>query len=144
MTKVQPDALKKPGFAMIQDMPCRITELNHKPQATANGNKKLHLVGTHIHTGKKYQDTLNLTAGFHGIDVPVTSKAVFTLCDVDSSTGFLSLLTDEGETKEDVSLSRGDDGEFDSQGAEILQLFEDGESLRITVLSIMGKDIVDS
>ena len=58
ITKVQPDALKKPGFAIIQGMPCRIAEINHKPKATANGNKRLHLVGTHIHTGKKYDNLL--------------------------------------------------------------------------------------
>ena len=145
ITKVQPEALKKPGFAIIQGMPCRITEINHKPKATANGNKRLHLVGTHIDTGKKYEDTLNLTAGFHGIDVPVTSKASFALCDVDASTGFLSLLTDDGDTKEDVALSRaGDDSGFDAVGAEIVRRFEEGEALKVTVLSIMGKDIVEA
>ena len=143
VARVQPDALKKPGFAIIQDVPCRITEINHKPKATANGNKRLHLVGTHIHTGKKYEDTLNLSAGFHGINVPVTSKATFALCDVDASTGFLSLLTDDGETKEDVSLTRAEDGGFDALGAEVVQRFEAGESLKVTVLSIMGQDMVD-
>jgi len=144
ITKVQPDQLKKPGFAIIQSMPCRITEINHKPKATANGNKRLHLVGTHIFTGKKYEDTLNLSAGFHGIDVPVTTKASYALCDVDVSTGFLSLLTDAGETKEDVALSRAEDGKaFDALGAEVVERFEAGESLKVTVLSIMGKDLVD-
>ena len=144
VTKVQPDALKKPGFAMIQGMPCRISEINHKPKATANGNKRLHLVGHHIDTGKKYEDTLNLTAGFHGIDVPVTTKSSFTLLDVDASTGFLSLLTDGGDTKEDVSLSRAEDGAaFDAIGQNLIERFEAGESLKVHVLSIMGKDIVD-
>ena len=141
--KVQPDALKKPGFAIIQGMPCRITEINHKPKATANGNKRLHLVGMHIDTGKKYEDTLNLTAGFHGIDVPITTKASYTLCDIDTATGFLSLLTDDGNTKEDVKLSRSEDGSFDAVGSEVVQRFDDGESLKVSVLSIMGKDIVD-
>ena len=144
VTKVQADALKKPGFAIIQGMPCRIAEINHKPKATANGNKRLHLVGTHIYTGKKYEDTLNLTAGFHGIDVPVTSKASYALCDVDAETGFLSLLTDDGETKEDVALARaGEDSSFDDLGKEIIKRFEDGEALKVTVLTIMGKDIVE-
>ena len=142
-TSVQPDALKKPGYAMIQGMPCKISEINHKPKATANGNKRLHLVGHHIDTGKKYEDTLNLTAGFHGIDVPVTSKASYALCDVDTQTGFLSLLTDGGDTKEDVALSRADDGSFDALGAEIAQRFSEGEALKVTVLSIMGKELVD-
>ena len=170
VTKVPPDAIKKPGFAIIQGMPCRIAEVTHKPKATANGNKRLFLAGTHIFTGKKYEDTLNLTAGaspalrtaavgsavptivirepfttgFHGIDVPVMSKATFALMDVDASSGFLSLLTDGGDTKEDVALSRAEDGvAFDALGAEVVQRFEAGESLKITVLSIMGKELVD-
>lgn len=143
-TKVQPESLKKPGFAMIQGMPCRIAEINHKPKATANGNKRLHLVGHHIDTGKKYEDTLNLTAGFHGIDVPVTQKVSYTLLDVDTSTGFLSLLTESGETKEDVGLSKAEDGKaFDEIGQSLLERFEAGESLKVHVLTIMGKDIVD-
>jgi len=40
------------------------------------------------------EDTLNLSAGFHGIDVPVSSKAAYSLLDCDADTGFLSLLTD--------------------------------------------------
>lgn len=141
-TSVQPDALKKPGYAMIQGMPCKISEINHKPKATANGNKRLHLVGHHIDTGKKYEDTLNLTAGFHGIDVPVTSKSSFSLMDVDTSSGDLSLLTDSGDTKEDVSLSKGADG-FDAVGKELVERFEAGESLKVHVLQIMGKELVE-
>ena len=68
---------------------------------------RLKLVGNHVFTGKKYEDTLNLSAGFHGIDVPVTSKAWFGLMDVDATTGFLSLMTNSGEPKEDAALGLG-------------------------------------
>ena len=63
VTKVQPAELKKPGFAFIRSMPCKITELEHLAKATANGNKRLRLVGLHVFTGKKYEDTLNCSAG---------------------------------------------------------------------------------
>jgi hypothetical protein len=43
------------------------------------------------------------------IEVPITSKASYALLDVDADTGFLSLLTDDGDTKEDVALSRAID-----------------------------------
>ena len=65
------------------------------------------------------------------------------LLDVDLSTGFLSLLTDGGETKEDAALGRADDGKaFDDIGADIVRRFEADEPLTVTVLTIMGKDIV--
>ena len=70
--------------------------------------------------------------------------------DVDVETGFLSLLTDAGDCKEDVGLSRaGEDATnngahnaFDEIGAEVVRRFEAGDALRVTVLSLLGKDVV--
>lgn len=62
--------------------------------------------------------------------------------DIDSSDGTLSLLTDSGEPKEDALLSKAEDGSWDAVGAECVKRFEDGEALKVTVLSIMGKDLV--
>lgn len=141
--KIQPSELKKPGFCMIRSMPCRITEIEHIRPATSNGNKRVRVAGTHVFTGKKYEDTLNLTAGFHGIDVPLTTKAVYSLMDVDAGTGFLSLLTDSGEAKEDTALSRADGGKtWDEIGVELVRRFDAGEALKVAVLTIMEKDIV--
>jgi translation initiation factor 5A len=95
-----------------------------------------------VFTGKKYDDTLNLTAGFHGIDAPVTRKATYALMDVDAGTGFLSLLTDGGSTKEDAALGRAEDGSYDEVGSEIVRRFGEGEALKVSVLTIMGKDLV--
>ena len=141
-TKIQPGELKKPGYCMIRSMPCRITEIEHVRPATSNGNKRMRIAGLHVFTGKKYEDTLNLTAGFHGIEVPVTTKAAFALLDVDTDSGFLSLLTPNGDTKEDVALCRAEEGGWDEVGIELCKRFDDGEALKVTVLTIMEKDIV--
>ena len=127
---------------MIRGMPCKLEICEVLPKATANGNKRLHIRGPNVFTGKLYEDTLNLTAGFHGIDVPVTVKAQYSLMDVDSDTGFLSLLTDSGDCKEDVGLVKIEDGSFDELGQEVISKFEAGEALKLTVLSILGKDVV--
>ena len=100
------------------------------------------IVGTHIFTGKKYEDTLNLTAGFRGIDVPVTSKSWYALVDVDVRSGDLSLMTESSEPKEDVTLCRTEDGAFDEIGSEVVQRFNADEALKVAVLSIMGKELV--
>jgi hypothetical protein len=47
VSKVAPEDVKKGGFAMIRGMPCKLTEVTHIAKATANGNKRLHLVGLH-------------------------------------------------------------------------------------------------
>ena len=140
--KAPPEAVKKGGYCMIRGMPCKLEICEVLPKATANGNKRLHIRGPNVFTGKPYEDTLNLTAGFHGIDVPVTIKAQYSLMDVDSDTGFLSLLTDSGDCKEDVGLVKNEDGSFDELGQEVISEFEAGEALKLTVLSILGKDVV--
>ena len=140
--KAPPEAVKKGGYCMIRGMPCKLEICEVLPKATANGNKRLHIRGPNVFTGKLYEDTLNLTAGFHGIDVPVTIKAQYSLMDVDSDTGFLSLLTDSGDCKEDVGLVKIEDGSFDELGQDVISKFEAGEALKLTVLSILGKDVV--
>ena len=140
--KAPPEGVKKGGYCMIRGMPCKLEICEVLPKATANGNKRLHIRGPNVFTGKLYEDTLNLTAGFHGIDVPVTVKAQYSLMDVDSDTGFLSLLTDSGDCKEDVGLVKIEDGSFDELGQEVISKFEAGEALKLTVLSILGKDVV--
>eukprot|EP00747_Dinoflagellata_sp_TGD_P018007 gnl/TRDRNA2_/TRDRNA2_126206_c0_seq1.p2 gnl/TRDRNA2_/TRDRNA2_126206_c0~~gnl/TRDRNA2_/TRDRNA2_126206_c0_seq1.p2 ORF type:complete len:174 (+),score=42.80 gnl/TRDRNA2_/TRDRNA2_126206_c0_seq1:54-524(+) len=144
VTQIPPSALKKHGYAMIKDMPCKLTDIIQKPKATANGNEKLHLIGVHIFTGKKYEDIFNLTAGFSGLlDVPVVSFAEFQLLDVDDKSGALSLLTATGETKEDANLGRAENGkDFDDVGREVCRLYEAGESVQVVVMTAMGKDVV--
>ena len=92
-------------------------------------------------TGKKYDDTLNLTAGFHGIEVPVTEKRWYQLLDIQSD-GYLTLM-DGDQTKEDAALGHAENGkDFDEAGAEIVRRFEAEENLKVAVLSIMGKYLV--
>ncbi len=146
--KVQPDAVKKGSYCFVRGNPCKLDVCDVLPKATANGNRRLHIKGPNVFTGKTYEDTLNLTAGFHGIDVPVTTKTTYSLMDVDSDTGFLSLLTESGEVKEDVGLSLNSEEpapgieKWDPVGTELMTRFDDGEGLRVTVLSIMGKELV--
>merc|ERR1711934_248784 len=58
---VEVKSLKKGGFCMIRDQPCKITEMTQKPKATSKGNDRIHLVGVHMSTGKKHEDTLLAT-----------------------------------------------------------------------------------
>ena len=113
VVKVGPAEVKKGGYAMIRGMPCKLSEVEQVKLSTAGGNKKLRLFGNHVFTGKKYDDTINTTAGFHGIDVPITSSKQYVLCDVDTESGFLTLMDeDSGEMHESARLG-GEAPEFD-------------------------------
>ena len=141
------EEMKKRGFCIIKGNPCRVTDITAKVKGTgASANDRVVISGTHIFTGVKSVDTINLTNAHDGLEVPITSKKQYMLLDVDSDTGFVSLLTDEGETKEDAQLSRAqgdaDEQAWDVVGAETVRRFSEGESLKLTLLSIMGKDLV--
>ena len=60
-------SVKKPGYVMVKGMPCKIQEVTMKAKATSKGNNRLYIVGTHYKTGKKYEDTINLSAGTGGM-----------------------------------------------------------------------------
>ena len=85
-------------FCIIKGNPCRVTDITAKVKGTgASANDRVVISGTHIFTGVKSVDTINLTNAHDGLEVPITSKKQYMLLDVDSDTGFVSLLTDEGE-----------------------------------------------
>ena len=104
------EEMKKGGWCMIKGNPCKVTDITAKVKGTgASANERVVITGTHFLTGKQSTDTINLTNAHDGLEVPVTSKKKYALLDVDTDSGFLSLLTDEGETKEDASLSKKED-----------------------------------
>ena len=144
LVTVSASSLKKPGYVMLKGFPCKIQELNQKPKATANGNDRLHIVGTHVWNGKKYEDTLNLTAGFASqVQVPVSSKEEYSVLDADRSSGMVSVLLASGEVKEDLDLPLREGGapsELDEVAETLLRKVESGDEVRIAVLSIMGAE----
>ena len=108
------EEMKKSGWCMIKGNPCKVTDITAKVKGTgASANDRVVITGTHFLTGKQSTDTINLTNAHDGLEVPRTSKQKFSLLDVDTDSGDLSLLTDDGDTKEDASLTKteGDDGE---------------------------------
>ena len=75
---VEVKSLKKGGFCMIRDQPCKIIEMTQKPKATSKGNDRIHLVGVHMSTGKKYEDTLLATLP---IDQILVTRETYDLLD---------------------------------------------------------------
>ncbi len=68
------------------------------------------------------------------MDVPNVKKAEYPLLDIDE--GFLSLMQDDGSTKDDVKLPEGE------LGKKIEEDFGAGKDLLISVTSAMGEEHV--
>ncbi|KAB7493965.1 UNVERIFIED_CONTAM: hypothetical protein RMT77_015581 [Armadillidium vulgare] len=127
----QCSSLRKNGYVVIKGHPCKIVEMSTS-KTGKHGHAKVHMVGIDLFSGKKYEDICPST---HNMDVPVVKRADYQLVDI-SADGYLSLMLESGELREDIKLPEGD------LGADIKQRFEGGEDMLLTVMKAMGEETV--
>ncbi|XP_072897891.1 eukaryotic translation initiation factor 5A-1-like [Hemitrygon akajei] len=125
---MQCSSLRKNGYVLLKGRPCKIVEMSTS-KTGKHGHAKVHMVGLDIFTSKKYEDICPST---HNMDVPNVKRNDYQLIGI--TDGYLSLMTDSGEIREDLKLAEGD------LGKEILQRFEAGEDLMVTVQQAMREE----
>merc|ERR1711879_733574 len=103
---MQCSALRKNGFVCIKNRPCKIVEMTTS-KTGKHGHAKVHLVAIDIFTSKKLED---LCPSTHNMDVPNVTRREYQLLDV-TDDGFLSLMSDDGSTKDDVKAPEGEVGD---------------------------------
>merc|ERR1719355_575160 len=84
---------------MIKGNPCKIIEVTTS-KTGKHGHAKCHFVATEIFTGKKMED---LVSSSHTIAVPFVKREEYTIMDIGAD-GSVSLLTEDGNPKEDLNL----------------------------------------
>ncbi|KAF2999011.1 Eukaryotic translation initiation factor 5A [Curvularia kusanoi] len=127
---MQCSALRKNGFVVIKNRPCKIVEMTTS-KTGKHGHAKVHLVAIDIFTAKKLEE---LCPSTHNMNVPNVRRQEYLLVDV-SEDGFLSLMSDDGSTKDDVKLPDGEVGD------KINKLFVDeGKDTSVIVLTAMGEE----
>ncbi|XP_065061375.1 eukaryotic translation initiation factor 5A-1-like [Rhopilema esculentum] len=125
----QCSALRKNGHVVIKNRPCKIVEMSTS-KTGKHGHAKVHLVGIDIFTGKKYEDICPST---HNMNVPHVKRKDYQLVNIEDD-GYLSLMDDNGDQKEDVRVPENDCGK------EIQSKFDLGESILVTILTSMGEE----
>lgn len=125
----QVGSLKKGGYCIIREHPCRIVDMS-VAKVGKHGSAKAKITGIDVFTNNKYEE-IHPTS--HNVDVPVIRREDWTLTDI-SRDGFSSLMNDAGDLKEDIKV--GDDEE----GVKLKEAFETGATLSVTVLKAMGME----
>lgn len=127
---MQCSALRKNGFVVIKSRPCKIVDMSTS-KTGKHGHAKVHLVALDIFTGKKLED---LCPSTHNMDVPNVSRREYQLVDI-SDDGYLSLMSDDGDLKDDVKMPEGELGE------RIKAMFNaDDKTANVVILTAMGEE----
>ena len=119
----------------IKDHPCKVSAVSVS-KTGKHGHAKCNFTAIDIFTGKKYEDIIPST---HTAHIPNVVRKEFSLVDI-SADGFVSLMDEEGNCREDVKLPDYPD----NFAREIKGMFESGKSCSVVVVSAMGHDQIIS
>ncbi len=126
----QAGTIRKNGYIVIKARPCKVVEVSTS-KTGKHGHAKCHFVGIDIFTAKKLED---IVPSSHNCDVPHVNRTDYQLIDI-SEDGFVSLLTESGDTKDDLRLPTDE-----SLLKQIKEGFEEGKDLVVSVMSAMGEE----
>ncbi|KAF6147209.1 hypothetical protein GIB67_039339 [Kingdonia uniflora] len=100
---MQAGAIRKGGHIVIKGRACKVVEVSTS-KTGKHGHAKCHFVALDIFNGKKLED---IVPSSHNCDVPHVTRIDYQLIDI-SEDGFVSLLTENGNTKDDLRLPDND------------------------------------
>jgi len=132
---MQAGSIKKGGHAMLKGHPCKVVEVTTS-KTGKHGHAKAHIVGIDIFTGKKYED---LCPTSHNMEVPFVNRAEFQLVDI-SDDGYVTLMTEGGDTKADLTLPKDTEGNEDDMAKQIRDMFASEKQILVGVLSACGTE----
>jgi translation initiation factor 5A len=126
--------VRKNAYIVIKGRPCKVVDVSTS-KTGKHGHAKCAFVAVDIFTGKKMED---LSPSSHNVDVPHVSRTDYTLLDI-TDDGFVSLMTEGGDTKDDLQLPSGTD-EADKLAIQIKADFDAGKELMVSVMKAMGEE----
>ncbi|GAA0186899.1 hypothetical protein Leryth_020557 [Lithospermum erythrorhizon] len=126
----QAGTIRKGGHIVIKARPCKVVEVSTS-KTGKHGHAKCHFVAIDIFNGKKLED---IVPSSHNCDVPHVNRTDYQLIDI-AEDGFVSLLTDSGQTKDDLKLPTDE-----ALLKQMKDAFAEGKDLIVSVMSAMGEE----
>merc|ERR1712137_664417 len=123
----QCSSVKKGHYIVIKDRPCKVIDTSTS-KTGKHGHAKVNMTALDIFTNKKLEDSHPST---HNVVVPVVVRSEYMVLNI-TDDGFLSLLLDNGQTKDDLRCPDNEDGQ------KIREMFDDGKEVIVSVLAAMG------
>ncbi|CAA6667382.1 unnamed protein product [Spirodela intermedia] len=128
----QAGTIRKNGYIVIKGRPCKVVEVSTS-KTGKHGHAKCHFVQLISSMGRSWKISFPLL-----ITVPHVNRTDYQLIDI-SEDGFVSLLTDNGSTKDDLRLPTDD-----ALLSQIKDGFAEGKDLVVSVMSAMGEEQISS
>jgi len=125
--------VKKGGYVMLKGYPCKVVDLS-TAKTGKHGAAKASITGIDIFTNKKHEETISTAAN---ADVPIVVRTEYSLIDI-ADDGFVTLMLDDGSTKEDLKLPTDEDSA--ELVAKIKAEFGNDKDLIVGVISACGQE----
>jgi len=131
--------IRKGQHAMLKEKPCKVIDIS-TAKPGKHGSSKCSFTGTDIFTGKKVEDQYPSHAGMYQ---PIVTRVEFLVLDVNDDDDAISLLTDVGDTKDDLNLpASGANASEDDVACrqKIIDLHMEEKEFKVVVLCAMGME----
>mmetsp|Transcript_14618 Transcript_14618/g.34671 ORF Transcript_14618/g.34671 Transcript_14618/m.34671 type:complete len:158 (+) Transcript_14618:359-832(+) len=133
-TPIEAGSVRKGQFLKIKGRPCKVVDMS-KAKVGKHGAAKCQFTGIDIFTSKKLECVAPAGAQ---LAQPIVERNDLQLTDI-SEEGFVSLMTDNAEMREDLKLP--DD---QALADKIQGLFDEGKDVAVTLLKACGQEqIID-
>lgn len=126
-------------YMCIKDKPCKVSAVSTS-KTGKHGHAKCNFTAIDVFTNKKYEDIIPAT---HTAHIPVVTRKDFDLIDI-SDDGFLTLMDEEGNTKEDLKLPESPENYARELKIAFEKASDEGKGLNVSVLTAMGHEQVMS
>ena len=123
-------SLKKGEYLVINGNPCKVLDISIS-KTGKHGSAKASITAVDIFNGKKSEEQAPSTAN---VEAPFIKTKTYSVMDI-AEDGGLSLLDDENEQREDLSLPPDA-----TLAAQIKEGFEAGKDVTVVVTSAMGRE----